>query len=130
MNVEAKSVKKIYRYSESLKAKIAEEVGTGVLTASEAMQKYGIKHRRTVNVWVRKYGYREYETEVVRVVMKSEQDRIRELEEALADEKLRNRLYAAQLESYEGYVPNLKKKLSTKELQKFEENEKKIKQFH
>lgn len=129
MSVESNGIKKIYRYSEALKVKIAEEVGTGKLTASEAMKHYGVKHRRTVTGWVVKYGYRDYETEIVRVVMKSEQEQIRELKEALADEKLRARLYAAQLESYEGYVPDLKKKLNTKELQKFEENEKKIKAY-
>ena len=58
--------------------------------------------------------------------MKSELERIRELEAALADERLARRVLAAQLESYEGYVPDLKKKLSTKELKRFEENQKKI----
>jgi transposase-like protein len=124
-----KNVKVITRYSAALKAKVAEEVGRGQLTAREASKHYGVKSKRTIEKWVYRYGYRDYETRVVRVMMKSEQDRIRELEEALADERLRSRLYAAQLESYEGYVPDLKKKLSMKELRKFEENERKIKQF-
>ena len=59
-------------------------------------------------------------------MMKSEAERIRELEEALADERLARRLLAAQLESYEGYVPDLKKRLTTKELKRFEENQKRI----
>jgi transposase-like protein len=129
MKENRKNVKVITRYSEALKAKVAEEVGNGQLTPREAAKHYGVKNVRTVTGWVRQYGYRDYETKVVRIMMKSEQERIKELEEALADERLRARLYAAQLESYEGYVPDLKKKLSTKELKKFEENEKKIKQF-
>ena len=64
-----------------------------------------------------------------RVMMKSEAERIRELEEALADERLARRVLAAQLESYAHYVPDLKKRLSTKELKKFEENQKKIEQL-
>lgn len=119
MGVEALKVRAVYRYSESLKAKIAHEVGTGKLTTLEASRRYDIKSPRTIDKWVRKYGYREYETKLVRVMMKSEQDRIQDLEEALADEKLRNRLFAAQLESYEGYVPDLKKKLNSKELKRF-----------
>ena len=125
----SKKIRKVYRYSESLKLKIAEEVGTGVLTTAEAMKKYGIRHRKTINTWVSKYGYLDYETEVVRVVMKSEEERIKELEEALASERIRSLVYAAQLESYEGYVPDLKKRLSSKELEEFEKNEKKIKSF-
>lgn len=121
--------RQIMRHSESLKVKIAEEVGTGKLSTKEAMNHYGIKHRRTVDTWVRKYGYRNYETEIVRVSMKSEQERIRELEKALADERLRNIVYAGQLESYEELVPDFKKKLNSKELEEFEKNEKKIKSF-
>lgn len=121
--------RQILRYSESLKMKIAEEVGTGKLTTKEAMSHYGIKYRKTVDIWVRKYGYRNYETEIVRISMKSEQEHIKELEKALANERLRNLVFAAQLESYEELVPDFKKKLNSKELKKFEKNEKKIKSF-
>lgn len=109
MKENGKNVKVITRYSEALKAKVAEEVGNGQLTPREAAKHYGVKNTPTVTGWVRRYGYRDYDTEVVRVMMKSEQERIRELEEALSDERLRTRLFAAQLESYEGYVPDLKK---------------------
>ncbi len=61
--------------------------------------------------------------------MKSEREEVEELKAALADERLRSRVYAAQLESYEQYVPDLKKRLDTKELKKFEENQKKIERF-
>jgi uncharacterized protein YwgA len=66
-------------------------------------------------------------TQIVRVTMKNEEERIKELERALADERLGNMLLAAQLKSYQRHVPNLKKKLSTKELKQFEENEVKLK---
>jgi transposase-like protein len=122
-----KQVKEIYRYSESLKQKIAEEVGKGEVSVSEAQERYGVKCRRTINRWVMDYGYRNYETQVVRVIMKSEQERIEELEKALADEKLMSLVYRSQLESYQGYVPDLKKKLNMKDLKTFEENERKLK---
>lgn len=116
----------IYRYSDQLKRQIAKEIEGGVLSTREAMEHYGIKHRRTVNSWVSKYGERQVQTKIVRVMMKNEHDRIRELEKALADERLKNMVYAAQLESYAEEVPNLKKRLNTKQLKKFEENEQKI----
>jgi len=120
------SVKIVRRYSEGLKRKVVEEVESGRLTVAEAMRHYDISYRKTVNRWRWKYGQREYRTQVMRIIMKSEQEQIRELREALADSELARRLYEAQLKRYEHYVPDLKKRLSGKELEQFEENEKKI----
>ena len=61
--------------------------------------------------------------------MKSEHEKIEELKAALGEELLRRRVYAKQLEIYEEYVPDLKKKLGTKRLKAFEKNQEKIDQF-
>jgi transposase-like protein len=116
----------IKRYSVGLKQHVVEEIEGGRLTRREAARIYGISCSRVIGRWLRQYGRISYSTKIVRVTMKSEAERMKDLEEALADECLRSRLYAAQLKSYEHYVPDLKKKLSTKELKQFEENEKKI----
>lgn len=129
MKREGKDVRIIRRYSEALKQKVVEEIEGGVLTVKEAMDAYAITHRKTVNRWVRKHGKSSKPTQVVRVMMKSEQEKIRELEKALASERIRNMVFEAQLERYQHYVPDLKKRLSTKELKQFEENEQKIKGF-
>lgn len=129
MSIVGLKTKLIRRYSESLKIQVVEEVESGKLTTREAAKFYDIIHTRTINRWVRKYGKTQYQTKVVRVIMKSEQERIRELESALADALLGRRVLAAQLESYEGYAPDLKKRLSGKELKEFEERQKKIEQF-
>lgn len=120
----SRPIKEIKRFSPALKRKVVEEVLTGGLTAREAARLYGVSSARTVNAWI--FAYEGRQTKVVRIIMKSEADRIKELEAALADERLARRVLAAQLESYEHYVPDLKKRLSTKELKKFEENQKKI----
>ncbi len=119
----------IRRYSEVLKRKVAQEIEDGTISSREAMKYYDIQHRRTVDRWVVQYGKQKYQTKVVRIEMKSEREEVEELKAALADERLRSRVYAAQLESYEQYVPDLKKRLDTKELKKFEENQKKIERF-
>ncbi|MCO6430651.1 MAG: transposase [Deltaproteobacteria bacterium] len=116
--------KEIRRFSAALKSKVVEEVVSGALTAREAARLYGVSSARVVNAWVFKHEGRR--TKIVRVMMKSEAERIKELEEALSDAILARRVLAAQLESYERYVPDLKKRLDTKELKKFEENQKKI----
>lgn len=128
MSKSREDVRIINRYSESFKKKVSEEISSGLLSTRDAMELYGVKHRRTVDRWVYKYGNRP-RTEVVRIMMKSEKERIEELEKALAESELKRRLYAAQLESYEEEVPDLKKKLSTKQLEEFERNEEKIKRF-
>lgn len=124
-----KDVKIIMRYSEALKRKISDEISRGLLTPKEASLHYGIKHSRTITGWVRQYSPDVQETKVVRVMMKSEQERIRDLEKLVTDLELKSMVFAAQLKSYEGYVPELKKKLNTKELKQFERNEKKIADF-
>ena len=122
-------IKTIRRYSESLKMQVVEDVESGRMTAKEASKQYDVLNSRTINYWVQKYGKSKYRTRVVRVVMKSEQERIRELESALSDALLGKRVLAAQLESYETYVPDLKKKLAPKELKEFEERQRKIQLF-
>ncbi len=121
--------KLVIRYSEGLKRHIVEEVESGRITAKEAVRMYGVMHKRTVHRWMHQYGKLMYKTRVIRIGMKSEADRIQELEEALADAELGRRVLAAQLESYEHYVPDIKKKLSMKELKEFEKNEGKLKRL-
>jgi transposase len=123
------NVKIIKRYSEALKRKLVEEIEGGRLTVGEAMRHYGIEHRRTVNGWIWKYGQEKHETKIVRIMMKSEVERIRELEKALADERLVNMVKTEQLKIYEEWVPDIKKKLNTKQLKEFEAREEKIKSF-
>jgi transposase-like protein len=116
------------RYSESFKVKVVEELESGQLTVPEVRQRYGITGGSTIRDWLRRYGNGD-QPQVITVTMKSEQERIQELEKALADERLGNMLLGAQLRSYQRHVPDLKKKLNSKELKKFEENEVKIKNF-
>lgn len=125
---ESNSIKEkiIHRYSESLKRQIVSEIESGTVSVREASEHYGVKHRRTITGWCRQYGSRVAPTKIVRVMMKDEQERIKELERALVDEQLKNRVYAAQLESYAEEVPDLKKRLNTEQLKKFEHNERKI----
>ena len=123
----AREAKEIKRFSAALKRKVVEEVVSGGMPAREAARLYGISSARTVNRWI--FAHEGRQTKVARVMMKSEAERIRELESALADERLARRVLAAQLESYERYVPDLKKRLDTKGLKKFEENQEKIRRL-
>lgn len=123
------AVKEIRRYSESMKLQVVEEVESGRISAREASVFYDIGNRRTIYRWVSKYGKSKRRTKVVRVIMKSEQERIRELESALSDALLSKRVLMAQLDYYEENVPDIKKKLNSQQLKEFEEGQRKIQQF-
>ena len=125
MKNSSESVKIIPRYSESLKRKVVEEIESGSLSVSEALDCYGIAHRRTVNRWRQKYGSGERRSQVVRVMMKSEQERIRELERALADSELERIAYKYYAEELEVEAAKSKKKPSTERLKKLAELKKK-----
>ena len=120
---------KVYRYSEAFKRKVVEEIERGGINIREAARMYGIPYGSSIRYWLKKYGHKEYHSEIVRVVMKSEKDRLDELKQALAEERIRSLVYSKQLESYEKYAPDLKKRLDTKRLKAFEEREQRIKQF-
>ena len=103
-------VRELRRYSEALKLQVVKELDEGCLTVREAMEFYDIPCRRTVNRWRQQHGKDRTKTRIVRVMMKSEQQRIRELEKALSDKELANIKLRAQLEAIEErYGEDIKK---------------------
>lgn len=107
-------------YSEAFQRQVVEEVEQGLLTVTEAQQRYRIGAHNTIDRWRRKYGMLG-KVKVVRITMKNEKSRIRDLEELLADERLKNKLLNAQLDVIEEeYGADIKKKLSSERLKEYE----------
>jgi len=105
----------VRRYSEALKQAVVSELDEGLINMSEALEHYGLKCRRTVNRWRQVYGKTARATKIVRIVMKDEQKRIRELEKALADAKIKNALLEGAVKYLsENVSEKVKKKLSIK----------------
>ena len=126
MSGKDEEVKVIHRYSEGLKRKVVAEIEDGSLSVVEAMSYYGIGHRRTVYRWMQKFGTNRRATQVVRVMMKSEQERIAELEKALAAAQLENcamKGLVAVVE--EEYGARIKKNSSIEQLKRLEDLKKK-----
>lgn len=120
-------VREVRRYSEALKLQVVKELDEGCLTVREAMEFYDIPWRRTVNRWQQRYGKERVNTKVVRVLMKSEQERIRELEKALVKKDLENIKLRAELEVlHEDYGEDIKKKLGP---ERYAEHEKLAKEL-
>lgn len=116
-----KGVKVVRRYSEALKRQVVLEYESGESTGRELVEQYAIGCPRTITRWCRRYGQYHRATKIVRVMMKSEQERIRELERTVADLTLENRVLQVQLQLWEEEGDKgLKKKLSTEQLKKLE----------
>ena len=71
--------KTFYRYSESFKMQVIQEVSSGS-SISEVCRRYDIKGTQTVQTWIKKYGRQELLNTVIRVKMRSEDDKIKQLE--------------------------------------------------
>lgn len=70
----------VLRYSAAFKQKIVSEIESGKLTLAQAKKIYDIKGNGTVENWIKKFGKNHLLSKIVRVEMKDEKDKIKELE--------------------------------------------------
>lgn len=68
------------RYSISFKQKVIKEIEQEGLTFAEARRRYGIKGGQTLHKWAHLFGKNHLVNKIVRVEMKGEKDRLKELE--------------------------------------------------
>jgi len=112
-----KEVKIIRSYSEALKLKVVSDIEGGIMTQSEAARHIGC-HKASIWGWLKKYGKNNIRTKIVRVGMKSEEDRIKELESALAKAHIKLEVYEKMMEfAKEDYGIEVKKNSNTGELE-------------
>ena len=102
-------------FSEELKTHVVEEIESGSLSVAEASKEYGAP-KGTIKNWLSEYGRFKPKRSVVEVVMKSEKERIAELEKALADAHLKNRAYDEIIKlAGQKYKVDLKKTFGTQQ---------------
>lgn len=98
-------------FQEGLKRSIVGEIEGGGMSIMDASREYGIS-KSMIGLWLREYGKYRPKRDVVEVVMKSEKDRIAELEKALADATLKARIYEELIkEADKEYKIDIKKLL-------------------
>lgn len=120
----AKHQKTTLRYSISFRQKVVKEIEEEGLTFSEARRRYGISGGQTIQKWVVKFGKNHLLDKIVRVEMKGEKDRVKELEAevkklkiALADATLAKDALETLIEVVdEHYQTDVKKNLGPKPL--------------
>jgi transposase len=97
--------REILRYSSAFKHKVVSEIESGKLKIFEAQKLYGINGARTIQQWIQKFGKLHLLNKVVRIEMKDEVARIKqlekekkELESALAQAHLKLLAYESVIE--------------------------------
>jgi len=116
----------ITRYSKAFQQKVVSEIESGKLTIAESMKLYDIRGNSTIDSWLKKYGKNHLTAKVVRVEMKDEIDRLkqlerekRKLESALAQAHLKILGLESLIDSAEDhYQIDIKKKFDTRRLDK------------
>jgi transposase-like protein len=68
-------------YSLSFKLQVVHEVEQGLLTRTQALDKYGIQARSTIRTWIKKYGNFDYDYNLNKTMSKTPEQRILELEQ-------------------------------------------------
>ena len=123
--------KETIRYSISFKQKVVHEVEKGA-SFGEIRRRYDIRGGNTIQQWVRKFGKNHLLNKIVRVEMKGEKDRVKELEEevkrlkiALAEATMAKDLLGTLVDvANHHYKTDLKKNFGPKSFKKTDKPEK------
>ena len=73
--------KTIIRYSTAFKQKVVSEIESGKFSIEKARKIYDIGGGSTIHSWIKKFGKNHLLGKVVRVEMKNESDKLKELEQ-------------------------------------------------
>jgi transposase-like protein len=125
-NYEQRVIKK---YSSAFKLKVVNEIESGKLSINQAMEIYDIAGGATISRWIRNLGKSHLLSKIVRIEMKDETDkvkelkeRVRQLEKLLANKELDNLMNEAFLEllaeDNEVDLDEFKKKVDKERLKK------------
>jgi transposase len=113
------------RYSIAFKQKVVSEIENGKFSINQARTIYDIPGTSTIQTWLKKFGKHHLLNKVVRIEMKGESSKIkelqrqkRELESALAQAQLKIICLESTIEAAEEMGYPIKKKSDTKVLPK------------
>ena len=67
------------KYSYALKRRVVNDIMKGILTKEEAMLKYGIRSRQSINDWLNKYSLLNYRNQKNYGMKQSPEEKIKEL---------------------------------------------------
>lgn len=77
--------KKYNKYSYSLKRKVVNDILKGITTKEEALLKYNIRSRQSINYWISQYGSLNYRLQKDYGMKESPEEKIKRLEAQIED---------------------------------------------
>lgn len=89
--------RQVIRYSTAFKLKIISEIESGKYSIAQARRTYDIKGPNTIQYWLKKYGKAHLTPQVIRVQMKNEKDKVKELQNQV--KRLEKALAQAQVDN-------------------------------
>jgi len=110
-------------YAYGLKRKVVDEILKGILTKEEALIRYGIRSRQSINYWIKKYGTLNYRINKKYGMKESPAEKIKRLEaeiESLKEEKII--LNIAIDIADEQFNAEIRKKYLPQQLEKFKKH--------
>lgn len=115
------------KYTEEVKRYVVSQLESGEVSRADIAADYGVK-KATLKYWLEEYGKFRPQKNIVEVVMKSEKEKIAELEKALAEAHLKIRAYDVLIQiADKKYKTNLKKNFGTTALEPSKEEDSKLK---
>lgn len=119
----------VKKYSSAFKLKVVNEIESGKLSINQAMEIYDIGGGSTISRWIKNLGRSHLLSKIVRIEMKDEKDkvkelkeRVRQLEKLLANKELDSLMNEAFLEllaeDNEVDLEEFKKKVDKERLKK------------
>lgn len=119
----------VKKYSSAFKLKVVNEIESGKLSVNQAMEIYDIGGGSTISRWIKNLGKSHLLSKIVRIEMKDEKDkvkelkeRVRQLEKLLANKELDSLMNEAFLEllaeDNEVDLEEFKKKVDKERLKK------------
>ena len=115
------------KYTEEVKRYVVGQLESGAVSRADIAADYGV-NKTTLKHWLEEYGKFRPQKSIVEVVMKSEKEKIAELEKALAEAHLKIRAYDVLIQiADKKYKTNLKKNFGTTALESSKEEDLKLK---
>lgn len=117
-------------YNLGFKLSVISQVEKGEMTYKQAQEVYGIQGRSTVLVWLRKHGNLDWTNPYIHHMLnpktkETPAQKIKRLEKALEDEKLRNKILNRMIDiSDKQYGTGMRKKLSPKQFKNSDKKKK------
>ena len=120
-----KSAKKRYynKYAYALKRRVVNDILLGIISKEEAMLKYNIRSRQSINYWLSKYSSLNYRNQKKYGMKESPEEKIKQLKAEISDLQTDKMILNSVIDWADGeFKTNIRKKLLPQQLKDFKKH--------